>query len=866
MRFTLGLVILLFSQILLAQNRETISFENTSLQEILTEVEKSYDVKFSYNTSLVEGKKITIDEKNATLNTVLQNIQRQTVLVFEKINERYYIIRDRRQEGKIKICGILRDSITDFTIADASIINKSQSKGAVSNSKGYFELFLSNPTDTIEISFLGYKTKQLIANELFQTPCATVPMISDQLSLQEVLLSDYLTSGIDKKDNGSISVSPSQLGILPGLTEPDVLQSIQLVPGIQSPTETASGLFIRGGTPDQNLILWDGIKMYHSGHFFGLISAFNPYVIEDVSIFKSGTETRYGDRIAGVIDINTTSEIPKEIHGGIGFNMTHVDGYIKAPIGEKFAVTLSARRAFTDAWETFTYNNFSERVFQNTKITEDEQIFEDVYSETDNRFYFTDYTAKIIGKLSDKDELHISNLMTRNELDYGSKIEAFEQSTRDQLSIKNSGTSATWKHQWSPKFSHAFKGYISKFDFDYLETYNSPLGPLTEEVRKRNEIEDVGFSFETLLKPTEEQEWNYGYQFSSNDISYGFSSLNFNQNTANDYDDRESGINNSHALYTSYKYNHNNKFIFNSGIRLNYFSSVKDVFIEPRLYMETRLNKFLSFTISAELKNQAATQILEFNTYNFGLENQVWALANGDDIPVLKSKQFSLGLLFNHDGWRVDVDGYYKHVRGMTSFNRSFASTSIIEPSSRGKSDIYGLDILVKKKIDNYQTWMSYSLTNNEFRFSEINGGSPFAGNYDIKHFFRWSHSYTLNNFKFSLGWNYRTGPPYTPLSSERLNNGALLVRLERTNTARLTDYHRLDFSGTYTFNFDKKKNWRGKLGFSLLNVYDRKNLLERIYELRAFVADNNQIQVELQQVDKFSLGMTPNILFRVDF
>ena len=196
--------------------------------------------------------------------------------------------------------------------------------------------------------------------------------------LQEIVIKEFLTSGISREnDDTSILVSPKKLGILPGLTEPDVLQSIQLLPGVQSPTETAAGIYIRGGTPDQNLVLWDGIKMYHSGHFFGTISAFNPYITEDIKLYKSGTKASYGNRISGVIDITSDYDIPKEIKGGFGSNMTHADAYLKAPVGKSSAVMVSARRSINDIITTETFKNLSQRVFQDTKISEGNKVFED---------------------------------------------------------------------------------------------------------------------------------------------------------------------------------------------------------------------------------------------------------------------------------------------------------------------------------------------------------------------------------------------------------------------------------------------------------------------------------------------------------
>ncbi|WP_046755303.1 carboxypeptidase-like regulatory domain-containing protein [Kordia jejudonensis] len=866
MRRILSVVLLLITQTLFSQNNVDFSFTNEPLQNVLTTIEKAYDIKFSYRAELVKDKRITLTLKDANLTTVFQQLQSQVKIVFEKVDDRYYIIRNQTQEGKVRICGVLVDAESQIPIIDASVVNKTQAKGTVSDANGYFELYLSFPSDTIEIRYLGYKTKQILAQELQTKPCTNLFLVAEKFSLKEVLISNYLTSGINKRSNGALTISPEKLGILPGLTEPDVLQSIQLLPGVQSPNETASGLFIRGGTPDQNLILWDGIKMYHSGHFFGLISAFNPYVIEEVSVYKSGTETRYGDRISGVIDIQTDTKVPEKLSGGFGFNMTHADAYLKVPIGEKFGVTVSARRAFTDVLETFTYDNFSERVFQNTKITKGTEIAENIFSETTNRFFFTDYTIKLIGKLSDKDEIMVSNLMTKNELDFGSKVEFFEETSRDQLSIQNSGISGFWKRQWNDKFSHDLKIYHSKFDFEYLGRFQGDIVQLVEEDRKQNTIRDVGFSYDTFWKINEKNEIQSGFQFSSNDVSFSFSGFSADDEGISRYLSAEESINNSYALYTSYKYNDQKNLIINAGLRGNYFSTTRTLFLEPRLHIEKKLSKRFSTTLSAEVKHQAVSQIIEFNTANLGLENQVWAIANGDEFPILKSQQISAGFLFNKKGWRVNVDGYYKNISGLTSLNRSFGSTSVIETFTEGRSKITGVDVLVEKKIDNYQTWMGYSYTNNQFEFSQINSGVRFPGNYDITHYFRWAHSYTIDNFKFSLGWNYRTGTPYTPVTSETQANGDLFVFIGETNTVRIPDYHRLDFSGTYTFNFDKNSNWKGKIGFSLLNIYNRKNLLERYYEIRPFLNDDNEVQFRLQTVDNISLGLTPNLVFRVDF
>lgn len=153
------------------------------------------------------------------------------------------------------------------------------------------------------------------------------------------------------------------------MIEPDVLQTIQALPGVQSVDERVSNLNIRGGTHDQNLILWDGIKMYQSGHFFGLISAFNPYLTESVVVSKNGTSARYGDGISSIIDMRSSNTIDKAFSGGTGFNLINADVFSKIPLSDKTELLVSARRSVTDLIITPTYDQYFKRIFQDTDIT-----------------------------------------------------------------------------------------------------------------------------------------------------------------------------------------------------------------------------------------------------------------------------------------------------------------------------------------------------------------------------------------------------------------------------------------------------------------------------------------------------------------
>ncbi|MDO5980543.1 TonB-dependent receptor plug domain-containing protein [Flavivirga spongiicola] len=782
MKFKLTILIFLFSLTMMSQKKTSLLFNNTPLNEVIIELEKKFDIKISFNSELINNQVISFRKEDTLLKDVINAIEGQINIAFEKVTERYYILK--------------RQAVID---------------------------------------------------------------LSQTQNLDEVVISEYLTSGINKKKDGSILLSPSSLGILPGLTEPDVLQSLQLLPGVQSPSETASGLYIRGGTPDQNLILWDGIKMYHSGHFFGMISAFNPYITKDVKLYTSGTRAKYGNRISGVIDITSSNKIPKKTEGGMGFNMTHVDAYLKTPISEKFALIVSARRSFTDFINTFTFNNLTKRVFQNTSISiVNNNIEEGVKTTKKDLFYFSDVTLKAIIQPSVKDNITFSTLFTKNKLNYEFLLEGFGE-TNDKLDIVNQGLSSTWSHQYNSVLSHTFQTYYSRFNIDYLGKEIFSEDESTETIKK-NEINDFGISLQTDLKLNSKSTILGGYQFSSNKVGYtlGYKNSLFEDNG---YEDTKSGNNITSAFYLEYQYKKQKKWYLNLGLRANNISVLNMFLLEPRVYFEKKLSPHFKVKLSAEQINQAISQIVEFNTSSFGLENQIWTLVDGESIPLLKSNQVSVGFNFNKNGWNLDLDFYSKNITGLTSDIRGFNNINI--NFSEGKSDVLGADFLLKKKIENYRTWLSYSIMKNDFVFDDLNEGKKFPGNFHIVHQLTWSHTYKWNAFDFSLGWNFRTNTPYTKGLS--IDDDGFTINYGPINGVRLPNYHRLDFSSTYKFNFSENKKWKGKLGFSLLNLYNNKSLLSRTYKIRPIFTEAD-VTYALQKVDKISLGITPNLVFRVEF
>ena len=833
---------------------QRIQYKNTPLNEVLNALETTFAVKFAYNATDIKKQAINLHLNRRSLNQIIASIEKDYPIIFKQIDPKLYSVKIL---DKVVVCGYIKNGIDGNPITDATVINQGKTTGTITDEKGFFRIKNCKPTDTLSVSFLGFKTLLIPLKNSRNKNCNTYTLLSDNYALNEVVIQEYLTAGVVKTKDGAVRFSPNSVAVLAGLPEPDILQNIQLLPGIESPSETAAGLYIRGGSPDQNLILWDGIKMYNSNHFFGMLSAFNPYITNNIKIYRSGAKPEYGDRIAGIIDIKTDTDIPTKLQGGLGVNMILADAYLKIPLSKKLGIQVSARRSLTDILDTPTFNKFADKIFQNTSISATHDEYTTDISEEIARFYFTDFTFKIMSPVSEKDYLSISGIFTKNKLDYVINLEGFEQGFSDNLSIENKGMSALWKRDWNPKFSSKTEFYYTGYDFSY-----DGINPYLVEVQtviKKNSIKEIGFKFHSDLVLNKSFTLSNGYQFFANDVSYLLKEIDF---TTEDHKKAT-----THTLYTGLNYNKQHSWYVDLALRADYATSFNTIYIEPRIYAERILSNTFRFKGSAEIRNQSISQIIEFATLDFGLENQVWALAHKTGIPLLRSDQLTLGFIYNKNGWKLDTDFYYKNIDGFTSLTRGFESTEEKESLFEGTSEIKGIDILLKKKINNYVSWIGYTYASNKYTFDDINQGNEFRGNNDITHSLTWSHSLSLNKFQFSLGWKYRTGIPYTKAVGVTTTNNEYFINYATINAETLPDYHRLDFSLLYDFEFSKKRSAvKGKIGFSILNIYNKKKLLAKGYSILENIDINNNTIATPKEVTKYSLGMTPNLFFRVRF
>ncbi|SEB76678.1 CarboxypepD_reg-like domain-containing protein [Tenacibaculum sp. MAR_2009_124] len=804
------------------------------LMEVIENIMKVHGVQFNYQSSSLEGVKVVPLKEESSLPKKLENLQHQTSFRFSRVGSKIISVIKTT-----KICGFVWDKYMNAPLEGATI--QAEHGYTVSNEKGYFELNNVAFNEEVEVRFVGFKPSKVVGNFFAEKSCKSLYLEEEVEVVTPVVIKGYLVNGIDKSSDGSLVIDFSRFATLPGLIEADVLQTIQALPGIQSTDETVSNINIRGGSHDQNLILWDGIKMYQSGHFFGLISSFNPQVTKRVSVVTNGTDASFTDGVSGTIQMMTDRKIQREFKGNIGVNFISADAFLDVPLGQRSSIQLAGRKSINDWLQTPTYDRYFERVTQLTEIASNEENV--INSNQDFDFY--DTSARWLYNISDKDKLRVNFLWVHNDLSFNetAKVTGI-LTTRESILNQNSlAGGINYSRQWNDDLLTE----LSIYETDYkLKAINANVRE-QQRFLQENIVSETGVKLNNFYHLND---WrlNAGYQFIETKIT-----------NLNDIDDPrfvrlKSLVTRENALFFQGDYrNETTGLSIKPGVRLSHIEKFKKTFIEPRLSIRQQFNEHFQVELLGEFKHQNTTKTVNFQNDFLGVEKRRWELADMDAVPIIKSKQISLGGAYSNRGWLVDVEGYYKDVHGITTQSQEFTTKYEFE-KEEGSYHILGFDCLLRKQFKNLNTWLSYSFMKNNYRFGTL-PEFEFASNFDSTHALTFGTAYTKDDLKLSLGFNYRTGKPTSvPLIGEEVSNN--IVNYDDANSIRVSDYMRADASATY--NVRISKGCRTEIGTSIWNLLDKKNKISNYYQINSQGIPN--------KFSKFSLGTTLNLMVRVHF
>ncbi|MEH6535688.1 MAG: TonB-dependent receptor plug domain-containing protein [Psychroserpens sp.] len=692
------------------------------------------------------------------------------------------------------------------------------------------------------LSYLEINTKFLFKNldgtfVLVRIKEATL----DLQQLSEVIISQYIVKGINKLNNGSFEIDFSEFDILPGLIDTDVLQAVQAFPGIQSINETVSNINIRGGTHDQNLILWDGIKMYQSGHFFGLISMFNPQITQQVSVLKNGTETALTDGVSGTISMETSSKINEAFNGSLGVNFIDANGFVDIPLSEKSSLQIAARKSISDFTETPTYTNFFERISQDTEV---ETNANDIMN-SDQEFDFYDTSLRWIYNVTEKDQLRVNFLNANNELRFNENtiIDGMETSKRSSLSQNSIAGALQYKRVWNASWQTTFEVYETDYK---LKAINANILD-DQRFQQENVVSETSIKLLANYKINDQLQFLNGYHFSETKIT------NLDDVDSPRFRSLVSEVVRTHGLFSQLNYRSlNKKTNLNFGLRYNYIDKFEKHLLEPRLAFTYQFLHNFSVEVLGEFKHQSTSQIINFQNDFLGIEKRRWQLSNDVDIPVIRSKQVSVGLSFSKRGWLLSADTYYKYVKGITTQSQGFQNQYEFVKTN-GNYDAFGIDFILRKQIKDFTTWLSYSYLKSDYTFNSL-PEQTLPNNFDITHTITFGANYTLEDLKLSAGLNWHSGRPTTqPIEGNEIIDNA--INFESTNSSKLQDYLRVDISALYAIKL--WENTKADLGVSVWNVLNKNNQINNFYRI-----NNDNVSETLQS----SLGITPNAVLRVHF
>lgn len=866
---------LLFLQIFafpaLGQNRNY-SFSNTSLAEALKKISNDLQLKIAFDAKAMAEHQVTGTFSAEPVDQLLAEILKGSGHIAQFKYGNYLIIPEDelKSAGQKRvfshISGTLIDRASGEHLPNASILLPDKNIFQNSSANGTFAFKIpEEKTVRLLIKYLGY---QPIDSLLSLSDTASVfifKMKQKNLELNPVLIRSPRVNMIEQNnDAGHSTVNPAGYSNLPNMGEMDIFRTIQLLPGIGF-SENSSGLNIRGGTSDQNLVLFDGFTLYNLDHFFGTFSSVNPNVVKDIQILKGGFDSRYGERVSGLIDITgKTGNIYKtKIYGGLNL----VSGNLTAeiPFSKKLTLVAAGRRSYADIYSSFLVNSMLENVVEelNTPRKNNSVV------QLTPGYYFYDYNAKLTYSFNDQEKMSLSIFGGKDFLSSSGHGKRFVLTTltTDDTNWGNYGINYSWIKQWRKELFSDLQISYSGYNNDYTNQTDiatrvrgNTLLIKSFETTEKNKLDDFSANLRNEYHFSPKNSLDFGLQTQYNRYSY------YKDAGSDSY---YADIANSSWLYTSF-FQFKNQSINNLSIKLggrgSFYNLSQKFYFEPRLSGNFRINEQFNLKFATGKYYQFIGKVTP--TQNYGYNRDFWVISDDENHPVQSSNHYILGASFNQNKFTFDIETYYKSIEGLQLFlyippfqKNADPSSFVTRPQIRkqlpskfitGHGRAYGIDLLLKYEGEKYTGWISYSRGKSTRNFSEINYGKSIPAPFEKESEFKWTNLVTLGKWNLSGIWIWSSGQSYIEKQSIDKNLEA------RFTYNKLPDYQRLDIAANYNFKIQKVAV---KMGVSIINLLNADNYND-IYS-RDFNFDSTVFN-ETSYVK--SMGITPNFFISFQY
>jgi hypothetical protein len=883
-----GIMCVLTAGAALSQTNDTIlvreNYFGTPLPRVLKDFETKYGMRLKYDSALVAPYRYDYlylgVERQYAFDIVFRD---NDDLAYYTDEEGFYCIvlkknlprnrtrlENKRHEGaptrrNLTVTGRIKDQSNGEFLPFATVhVEGHPTIAAGTNNDGYFTLY-NVPTDTevLVFKYLGYETQRFYLSPEISADNLFVELRPAVSALDEITVTaereDVLK--IPEYSVGIIETTAAKIADLPALGEKDLFRTFQLMPGISGSNESSAGMYIRGGTPDQNLVLYDGFTIYHQEHLMGVFSAFNTNAVKDVRLHKGGFGAAHGGRLSSVMEIVGKTGNDKTFNAGGDAGFLGFNAFAEVPLGsEKGSFFVAGRRSF----QSFMYDKFTGVYSESGQPAGGRGRF-NTQNQQKPESYFYDLNAKLTWNPTGRDIVSLSFFNGEDVLDnsregFGSA--ATGGSIADKTNWGNIGSSLKWSRNSDGRFYSnilvSFSSYYSLRDRQNstTNTAGSAAVLFDMDTDERNTLQDYSFKLDNEYRISGKNRLEFGLNYSFYNIGYRYSQ----SDTLRILDMRNRG-----RLFSAYvqdRWSPNGQLTVFPGIRLSYYGVTSRPYAEPRLQVYWKTGSKINLKASAGYYYQFVNRIVR-EDISAG-SRDIWLLSDSEGIPVSGAAHYIAGGSYETEGFLFDVEAYYKRLSNLSEYTLRFAPSLTDNAGYReffytGKGYSRGIDFLIQKKYGKLTGWIGYTLGESRYSFP-VYGDGYFPANQDVTHEFKTVLTWKpVRGLTLSASWIYATGKPYTEpvgayiLGTPGSGSMSFLVAGGK-NSARYPDYHRLDLLGKYDLAFIK--GVKSSISLSLFNLYDYANVWYREY------AYDESLGVTETNINL--LGLTPNVTLSI--
>ena len=735
-----------------------------------------------------------------------------------------------QNKNTITVSGLITDAASGETLIGAgATVGKD---GAVTNNFGFYSLSIPKSAEKVEISYsyVGYTT-QTISVPAQKDTTVNVTLVPGA-SLQEAVVTAQKESGIEATKMSAIEVPIAAIKSAPALFgEADVLKTIQMLPGVQGGTEGFSGLYVRGGGPDENLLMLDGIPIYNAEHMLGIFSVFQPEAVKKITLYKGAFPARYGGRISSILDVRTNDGNLYETHGSFGVSMISDKLHLEGPL-----------------WKGKTSYSISGRGMHTLLLTPILKL-----TGFDGNYFFYDLDAKLTHRFSDRDRLYfnvyngLDDFYYKNTDDYTNGMTGGAITDNQNLGIRWGNTVAAlrWNHVMNPKLfantTVAYNRYKMKMGSDLVSKEVQPNGAIDNNQYNfdyRSGMRDWVAKVDFDYTPTPSQQVKFGAEYTfhtfipetlttfAQEMSGGAvqldTTINMKSNAAQ--------IGHEANLYVEDDIRLGSRVTLNPGLHASLFGTQGKTYwsLEPRMSAKVNFTQDWSAKASYSRMSQYVHLL---SSSQLSLPIDLW-------VPITKnirpetSNQYSLGFYYNGiPGWEFSLEGYYKSINNVLEYKEGvaflFDSSGWENKVEVGSGRAMGLELFIEKTMGRTTGWLGYTLAKSDRLFPTINHGERFPYRYDRRHNINLVVNHKFNEkFDLSATWNYASGgvttlPERTIVMMSPTGDYRYSDLVTSRNNYRLPSSHTLNLG----FNFHKKHNrGEGIWNLSVYNAYNHMN------------------------------------------